>query len=211
MPKIRQAILDALSRRGPLTVQEIARSAHCSEMAVRYHLAVLVRRKCAEPVERRTRPAVGRPQVIYALTGDACEELPKQYDYLAAELLDGISIILGAKRARLLLRRIGRRTAERAPVQANLGVKARIRHATRWLNAHGYIADWQEANRQVLLDVHNCPFRQVARAHREVCELDLTMLSTWLDLTPRMTRCIFSADDKCEFVFTPSHLETRTE
>ncbi len=208
MSRIRKSILDTLSRQGPLPVREIARAAHCSEMAARYHLAVLAKSNCIAAAKQRPRQTVGRPQLIYGLTENACEELPKHYSGLATELLGEITALVGRKKTRRLLRRIGERAA--GHVSAQGGAIVRIHRTIRWLNARGYMADWKKQDGQVRLRVHNCPFRQVVRSHSLVCEIDLAMLSALLDWDPRAMQCHSGDDAVCEFVLAPGRSEPKT-
>lgn len=207
MSKIRKSILDTLSRQGPLPVREIARAVQCSEMTVRYHLAVLARSSCITAASQRPRQTVGRPQLIYGLTENACEELPKHYSGLAMELLGEITALVGRKKTRLLLHRIGQRAA--GHVSAKGDAEARIRQTARWLSARGYMADWKKQDGQVRLRVHNCPFRQVVRSYSEVCEIDLAMLSALLGWDPRAMQCHPSDDAVCEFVLAPGRPEPK--
>ena len=202
MPTIRQTILEALNRSGPLCVEEIAVAAHLTKMATRYHLGLLVHENLITLRQVAHHGSVGRPQIMYGLADAAYDHLPQEYDLLAERLLDEIANTLGPKETRTLLRRAGRQVAESAPaLRAGAGIGARVQRATKFLTEHGYVACAEKMDDDLSLAVCNCPFRQVALAHRQICEMDLAMVGTLLDGPVKMTHCIANRDSQCRFVF----------
>ena len=138
---------------------------------------------------------------MYALAASAQERLPKQYDTLAAQLLDEVNDTVGAKEARALLRRAGRHAASAAPqLRAGAGAQARLNRATKFLSGRGYMARWEKSNGELLLNVCNCPYRQVAHEHREICEMDRAMIGALMEAPLKMTHCLASQDERCQFV-----------
>lgn len=201
MSNIRQTVIETLSQRGPLTVEALARSAHLSTMAMRYHLTLLTRAGLIVRHDIKHRARAGRPQVRYALAESAHERLPKKYPMLAVQLLDEISESLGAKQARAMLRRAGRRAAAAAPpLHTGAGSQARAQRAAKFLSERGYMPRWEKSNDDWLLNVCNCPYRQVAQEHREVCDMDIAMIGALLDAPLKMTCCIARQDRQCQFV-----------
>ena len=51
-----------------------------------------------------------------------------------------------------------------------------------------------------MLNVCNCPYRQVAQEHRQVCDMDVAMIGALMDTPLKMTRCIAHGDGQCQFV-----------
>ncbi|MBI4785424.1 MAG: ArsR family transcriptional regulator [Chloroflexi bacterium] len=201
MSTIRQTILETLNQRGPLCVGEIAQVAQLSKMATRYHLGLLARDNLIVQTKPAHRGCVGRPEKVYALGAGAHEHLPKQYHLLAGQLLDEIADTLGEKETRTLLRRAGKRIAESAPaLRAGAGTEARVKRVAKFLAGRGYMADWADEGDTLALVVCNCPFRQVAIEHREVCEMDMTIVGALLETPAKMTRCIANHDAHCRFV-----------
>ncbi len=210
MSKIRQIVIETLSQQGPLPVEEIARAAHVSTMAMRYHLTLLAREGLIVQRDAVRRGSVGRPQMIYVLAEDAREHLPKKYNTLAAQLLNEVSQTLGAKETRAMLRRAGRHTATTAPpLHRGAGTQARLNRATKFLSERGYMARWEKSNGDLLLNVCNCPYRQVAQQHREVCDMDVALIGTLMDAPFKMTRCIARDDGQCQFVVSKKLLIDR--
>ena len=210
MSKIRQTVIETLSQQGPLPVEEIARAARVSTMALRYHLTLLARDGLIVQRDVARRGSVGRPQMMYALVEDAREHLPKKYHALAAQLLDEATQTLGAKETRAMLRRAGRHAATAAPpLRRGAGTQARLNRATKFLSERGYMARWEKSNGDLLLNVCNCPYRQVAQEHREVCDMDVAMIGALMDAPFKMTRCIARDDGRCQFVVSKKVLNDR--
>jgi predicted ArsR family transcriptional regulator len=201
MSKIRQVVLEILSQQGPLPLDAIARATRRTVLSLRYHLTYLEREQLIVQQDVERRGHVGRPQTLYALADKAHEHLPKQYNALAAQLLDEISDALGEKETRGLLRRAGRRIAASAPpVRAGASVETRLNRTVKFMSERGYMARWEKTNSDFLLTVCNCPYRQVAQAHRQVCDMDHAMIATLVDTTPRAQSCIANHDAQCQFL-----------
>ncbi len=205
MSTIRQAILEILSQRGPLSIDEIARLTHRSVMATRYHLGLLLDQGAVVIDAVAHHATVGRPQMLYALANGAHQQLPKQYDVLALNLLDEVMRVLGEKEERALLRRVGRRLANTAPpLRQTARLETRLVRATNFLNQRGYLTQWQKMNGAYMLSIGNCPYRQVALTHRHVCDMDLALVGELLNVPMKMSLCIAHHDRKCVFVIKPT-------
>ncbi len=203
MSNIRQTVIETLSQSGALPVEALARAARLSPLAMRYHLALLAREGLIVQERAAPRGSVGRPQAVYVLAERAHEHLPKRYHTLAVQLLDELADSLGAKQARALMRRAGRRAASAAPpLRAQAGIVSRLNRAAAFLSERGYMARWEKSDDDRVLNVCNCPYRQVAQEHREVCDLDIAMIGALLDAPTRMTRCIARHDGQCQFVIS---------
>ena len=201
MSKIRQIVLETLSQQGPLPLEAIARATRRTVLSLRYHLTWLEREALVVQRDVERRGNVGRPQTLYALADKAHEQFPKQYNALAAQLLDEISETLGEKETRGLLRRAGRRVAASAPpMRAGAGAETRLNRAIKFMSERGYMSHWEKTDGDFLLTICNCPYRQVAQEHRQVCDLDHAMIATLVGATPRPLRCIANQDSQCQFL-----------
>ncbi len=204
MARIRETILETLNARGALPIAEIADSAGLSKMAARYHLRLLEGEGLVAREAVEHRGTVGRPELLYALAEVGRERLPKQYDTLAGQLLDEVAESIGQAKTRSLLQRIGRQMAESAPETRSgrptrSGIQARLNRAARFLAKCGYVAQ-VTSNRQVFaLSVLSCPYRRVALAHPEVCEIDVAMLNALLHLPSADIQHIHRAEGTCRF------------
>ena len=211
MSKLRQIVIETLSQSGPQPVRALARAAHLSTMAMRYHLTLLAREGLVVQRTADRRGMVGRPQILYALADEALEQLPKKYNTLASQILDEVGDTLGGKETRALLRRTGRRAAAAAPpLRSGAGAQARMNRAAKFLSDRGYLARWEQTQAELRLNVCNCPYRQVAQAHREVCDMDQAMIGALLDAPLKMTQCIAHRDGQCQFVISKKSLNPAT-
>lgn len=205
MPHPRQVILETLSQRGALPIDELARATRRSALATRYHLALLIDEGLVAADQVDHQANVGRPQVLYALADQAHEYLPKQYAWLAECLLAEMGDALGAKEKRAFLRRVGKRMAMTG-MAARRGARTetRLERVTHFLGERGYMAHWEKTGAEFALHVCNCPYRQVALQHREVCELDLAMIGGLLNLPLKLTACIANQEGRCSFSVNPN-------
>ena len=205
MSNTRQIILETLSQRGPLPLEEIARAVRRTPLATRYHLGLLIGDGLITANEVARCARVGRPQALYTLADSAHAHLPKQYDALATQLIAEITHACGEKETRALLRRAGRRLAETAPpLRRGARIEARLNRAVDFLCARGYLARWEKSDNPATLGVCNCPSRQVTFAYRQVCEMDIALIGRLLESPLQMTHCIADQDAQCIFVVKPS-------
>lgn len=196
----RQVILETLNQQGPLPLAEIARAARRSPLATRYHLGLLVAEGLLVADDVARRDCVGRPQTLYALAEDAHAHLPKQYVWLAAQLLEELTRARGEKETRARLRRLGRRLAESASPRRDARIEARLDRAVAFLSARDYAARWEKSDGDFVVWVCNCPYRQVARAQRAVCEMDRALIGELVQAPLKMSQCIAHQDAQCAFV-----------
>jgi predicted ArsR family transcriptional regulator len=205
MSLIRQTILETLSRRGPLPLDEIARATRHSATATRYHLGLLIGDGLITANNVAHRASVGRPQALYAVADRAHTHLPKRYDALATQLLAEITHACGEKETRALLRRAGRHLAETMlPLRRSVRIEARLNRAVDFLCARGYLAHWEQSADLATLYICNCPYREVMLAYRQVCEIDLALIGKLLESPLKMTQCLADRDAQCVFVIKPS-------
>ena len=201
MSNPRQVILETLSQRGALPIHAIARAARHSPLAMRYHLALLVNEGLVTTDTVDHRAKVGRPQALYTLADRAHEHLPKQYSWLAMRLLDEINDSLGEKEKRALLRRVGKKLATLAPaLRHDARIEKRLEHTVDFLGERGYLARWEKIDSDYALHVCNCPYRQVALEHREVCEMDTALVGELLKTPLKFASCLANQDSSCCFI-----------
>lgn len=205
MSNVRQVILETLSQRGAVPLDELARAARHSTLAMRYHLGLLIGEGLVVAQDVARRGVVGRPQLLYALADSGHESLPKQYHQLAEQLVQEIVETQGPKEARAMLRRVGRRTAESAPpIRRGASLDARVQRAADFLSERGYFARVTKTDNALELRMCNCPYRSVAQAHREVCEMDVAMVGALVNAPMKMTQCLANCDCACNFIIRKS-------
>jgi predicted ArsR family transcriptional regulator len=200
MSQIRQSILELLSKRGPLALQEIAKAVERSPLATRYHIGLLIDGGLIGESTVEHAGSVGRPQLLYSVAQCAAEQFPKKYDALAGELLAEVTRALGNEATTALLRRMGRRQARLAlPIKPNARIETRLNRATRFLCERGYLAHWDASDDQFLLSICNCPYQSVVKTQRRVCEMDVAMIGALMATPPRVADCIADRSARCVF------------
>src|SRR3989304_991911 len=109
MQSTRQHILEYLQRQGRATVKELGSLLGLPSTGIRQHLTVLERDGLVDAREERGR--VGRPTLVYSLTEKADALFPKNYDALAAILLEEVRCSQGNERLHDLLLKVAERMA----------------------------------------------------------------------------------------------------
>ncbi len=67
------------------------------------------------------------------------------------------------------------------------------------LAARGYQVSWDRTDHGCALIIHDCPYRQVARAQPLVCEMDHTLVGALLQRPFRSAQCIATGSAECRF------------
>ena len=108
----RKRILALLSRKGPLSTDDIVNKTHMSKATVRHHMMILERAGLVES-SKESSSTVGRPSNLYVLTREWRDlGFPRrQYQLLAGELLRR-TIRSSKRRAVALMRSMGEQLAE---------------------------------------------------------------------------------------------------
>jgi predicted ArsR family transcriptional regulator len=156
MQATRQQILDYLRRNSRGTVKELGRLLGLTSTGIRQHLTVLERDGLVEAREERGR--VGRPTLVYSLTGKADELFPKAYDRLVSVLLEEMRATAGNEQLFQMLQRVARRLAEpHLETVEGRPLEARVRVAAGVLEEQGCIAEVSEADGEYFIDEYSCP------------------------------------------------------
>lgn len=171
-----QALLEALKRRGPATLLELAGAAGLARETVREHLnamgaAGLVQRAGA----RRDGP--GRPAILYRLAAAAHARFPQHGGAVLGELAawlteQGDEAVL----KRFFEQRSGRRRAALRARVAQLTGRRRLDEVARILSEEGYMAEVDGG----ALRLCHCPISAVVAATRAPCRAELALVEDLL-------------------------------
>ncbi len=144
MPRVngatRREIFQQIKIRGCATAEELAEYSGISQVAVRLHLAHLMRDGLIWQDVIRSRP--GRPQHRYMLTALGDEQFPRSYSELSALLLQELSDWLGADASFSLVSRI--REKSDAAIRQNLQILPdahQLERLSAIRNAEGYMTE----------------------------------------------------------------------
>ncbi|HIQ05555.1 MAG TPA: ArsR family transcriptional regulator, partial [Anaerolineae bacterium] len=199
---VRRHILEILKERGGATVAELAERLDMAPVSVRHHLDVLQAQDliCVERVRRRR--SAGRPQQVYALTEAANRFFPQNFDTLSDELLSEVKQLLSEEEMQKLVQRLAEREVAGAPVPTEgMSLQERLAQTVRFLDEKGYIAQLEESADGVLLHTCHCPYAGVAAQHRELCEMDLLIISKLVNRAPVRVGRLVDGNQRCSYLF----------
>lgn len=181
----RAEVLRIIQRLGSASIKELEASIGVTTTAVREQLTHLLNEGFIQAT--RVRGEVGRPYYVYSLTSKAQELFPKDYATLAGLLLEETLAMNGPDGLRLLLNRVSRRMGEKlqSSTQAKelnhklLGLVAALGETGMEISMQP-VADGELPEGGFVLRTHSCPYFEVARNHREICEMEGEMLQDLL-------------------------------
>ncbi len=209
MQATRQRILEILREKGSATVDDLSRQLGLTAVTVRHHLDILRRDGLVETGEVRHRGAPGRPQYVYTLTEAAAAYFPTNYSSLASAVLHCIRERLAPPALNALFMDVGHELAQAAPPPIpGETLEERLNRITAFLSGQGYVARWERSGAGYVLHTYNCPYREVADAHQELCVMDMRLVAELLsDLpTERLSRVVEGAPS-CSYLI-PEPLST---
>jgi len=191
-------VLEAIKRRGPSTIADLAKLLKMTGEGVRQHLVRLQAEGLVAP--RRERRGAGRPVARWILTPGAEHVFPKSYDELAVALLDQVAETLGADATRRLLASL---TDER--VQAwEQRLRGRTLRQKLELLKDLYVTDdahttVESRGRELRLIERNCPFLEVALKRPALCSVTVNALSRLLGYRVEREERFQSGHGRCVF------------
>ena len=93
------------------------------------------------------------------------------------------------------------RLVEEAPIaKATQSIEERLDDVVGFLREKGYVVEWESVNGQYMIYHMDCPYRQFAQRHQEICLMDAKILEETLNVIPQRISCIACQDDKCAYV-----------
>lgn len=176
-----------------MSIDEMAHALDVTRTAIRQHLANMERDQLV--VRLGTRPTGRRPEQLYALSRKARSLFPKQYSILANLLIEKFADKIGAEALRELMRELGRDLA------ASTGLRnASIEEIAEQMNNSGYEARViASSGKQKEIRAYNCVFHNLAEAHPQVCDLDLSFISSLAHKEVEHLECIVRGGACCRF------------
>ena len=204
MQVTRQRIIDLLRQKGQATVEELAEVVELTQMAVRHHLNVLQAEDLIAVSHTKRQHKPGRPVQIYSLTEKARKLYPQEYFQLTDLLVDEIASRIGRPGVVDVFDSIANRLVEDAPdISQELPTEEKLEQVVSFLKEKGFVVEWEKRNGQFIIHHLDCPYRQFARRHQEICRLDQRVISNMLNMTPTRISCIAHNDEKCTYMLSP--------
>jgi predicted ArsR family transcriptional regulator len=196
-PDSRRRILEHLKRHGDGSVAELSRALRLTPVTIRHHLDLLRREGLVgKPVPRR-RPTPGRPEMVYTLTFQADDLLPRNYGELCTCLLESLETALTAEQVDHVLASAGERAGRKAPLRRDKDLEGRLPSVLRFLDARGYYPAWEARQNGGQLRLANCPYLAAVRATPSLCRFDVALLRNLLGVPVSLTGRIIDRQPVC--------------
>lgn len=199
----RAEVLRFIQRQGSASIKDLEGAMGVTTTAVREQVAHLLHEGFLQAT--RVRGEIGRPYYVYSLTIKAQDLFPKDYAALAVLLLEETLAMNGPEGLRRLLNRVSRRMAEKFSDQTHgkelsqklLGLVAALGDSgmeVSMLPMPGKEGDF-------VLRTPTCPYFDVAKNHREICDMEQEMMSELLGpgVEVKLTGCMIDGQHACEF------------
>ena len=204
MQSTRQEILEILKAERQATVDDLAQRLELTPMTIRHHLNVLQAQNLVMASKVHRSKKVGRPRLVYTLTEAADELFPQSYGNLALHLVSEVKESMGQDQAEAILRRVADRVArEGPPLVEGQPFDQRLDQVVDFMQDHGFISHWEEAENGYVLTNINCPYRRVSQEHNEVCIMDTEILTKLLGVVPERLSSMHTGDPACRFLLVP--------
>ncbi|OIO93203.1 MAG: hypothetical protein AUK03_08590 [Anaerolineae bacterium CG2_30_64_16] len=191
-------VLHVLQRKGSATIKELETALRVTATAVRQQLTGLMADGYVDQeVQRAGR---GRPRHVYSLTAEGRALFPRHYDEFTNSLLREILISEGPQKVRSLLGRMGQRLAEQYVRQIASSTPAdRALKLTELLNAKGILTEMQMAPGGILMHEYTCPYYELARQHRAICDMEQDMIAEVIQQPVELVTCTLDGHHGCQF------------
>lgn len=195
--RILQTLLHAAE---PLAVDQLARGLGISRNATYQHVTALERDGLIE--RAKISQTKGRPGQTYRLTDAGRGAFPKHYALIATMLIKTLRTRLGAAELEALLIELGQSLADGfADRFEDLDEAGRMEAIAEIMRELGYESEAAERADGEGLEIraHNCVFHDLARDHREVCSLDIALLSKLAGQRMEHAECMVRGGHCCRF------------
>jgi predicted ArsR family transcriptional regulator len=204
MQETRQHILEILKERNHATVDEIVeqlqkRRGPITAVTVRHHLTRLQQENLIAEPDLLHRSTPGRPQHVYALTEKAKDYFPNNYQQLLNKLLDQMQKHIPADGVNVILEGVADSMAADASIP-DFPLQERVEIATEFLNQRGYNARWEPCEEGYILWTTNCPYHHIAETSGALCDMDMHLISSLLNVIPRVLTRASVGDTACSFL-----------
>ena len=206
MEGTRLRILQLLQKNNHDTVEGLARSIGLAPATIRRHLDILQRDQLVafEEVRKRT----GRPEYSFYLTERGQEALPKGYDQLLGMLVSEMAELTAEdtknQSGQQLLESVFTRLSDRVTGGFRndldgVDIRGRLDVLMHHLGDEDFYPEAAVEDGVLRIELLNCPFRSVALQNKAVCEFDLNLISSMLEVDITRDECIHDGDGSCTY------------
>lgn len=199
-----QLLLKALlHKRDGMTVDELSLKLEISRNAVNQHISSLENNGFLENSSMTN--TGGRPSKIYTLTTNGLELFPKHYALFSNLLIHWIKDKIGQNELKSCMTELGKQVSQefKGRMQGHKSLSDKVDEVALIMHELGYEARVDTSlKKSPEIIANNCVFHQLADESNEVCELDLTLLSTLLNMKIIHKECMVKGGNCCRFGMT---------
>ncbi len=187
-----------------MTVDQFSKLLEISRSAIHQHITVLERDGFIK--KSASMQTKGRPGTTFVLTEKGIHLFPKHYSLFAEMLIKLIKQKLGSEELIEYLKELGVSLSEsKKDALKNKPIDEKIKMTVAIMQELGYEAQIAEGEpgQNLMIDAYNCVFHDLAYNNTEVCEMDLSLLSSLLDSKIEHTCCMAKGASRCRFKVQP--------
>lgn len=155
-------------RRGPATVDELARALDLTDNAIRAHLTTLDRDGLVRQTGLRRGPGAGKPAALYELAADAEMRFSRAYAPVLTALLEELGRRMPIAETEAALRDAGGRLAA-ASAPRSTSLEDRLRDAAALLNELGGDVTLEPGPDGIRIRGNGCPLSATVARRPEAC------------------------------------------
>lgn len=210
MSSTRERVLNTLLTHPRSTINDLAESVGINPISVRHHIARLE----AEGLVRSDEElhGVGRPRRVYFLTEDGVEHFPTRYMRLTLRLLEQLKETMPEQKVKELFATMAEGLVEDYTSEGQidgLNMEERLDFLQKTLHREGFNVEWEKQDKTYHVREINCPYLHISQNHPEVCAVDQTLISAFLDIPAEKVSCILHGDAQCTYVIQESSKSPR--
>ena len=199
---LRGDILVELKRAQPLTAAELAECFGVTTNAIRRHLKELEVEQLIQHV--REQRGQGAPTHAFRLTDRGEALFPRSYDRELTAVLEFLERQSGRGAVgRFFEERFQGKADEILTRLGDAPFEERVAAVVEFLRQEGFMPNVSVGLEGLRLAEHNCAMHAVARRFPEVCDTELTFLTTVLGPGVQRDRHIVTGCNACEYAITP--------
>ena len=201
MGQRQQYLLQAVLRsEAGLTVDALAKELSISRNAVNQHIASLDANGLIETLTLSN--TGGRPSRLYTLTEKGKELFPRHYALFSNLIVKWVRQNLGDKKLKSCMTDLGRQVAQefQSRIDQHKSLSKKVNEVSTIMYELGYETkqDNDPSNNTEII-ASNCVFHKLAEESQDVCELDLSLLSTLLNANVEHKECMVKGGQCCRF------------
>jgi DeoR family transcriptional regulator, suf operon transcriptional repressor len=210
MTSTRDRVLNTLLTRPRCTINDLAESVGINPISVRHHIAKLEAEGLVNSDEELH--GVGRPRRVYFLTESGLERFPTRYMQLTIRLLEKLKETLPEQAIKQLFTTMAEGLVQDYTSDGQidgLSLEERLDLMQKMLTKEGFNVEWESQGDSYHIREINCPYLHVTQNHPEVCSVDQTLISAFLDVPAEKVACVLHGDANCTYVVPKSLMEEK--